>query len=296
VSVIVTESLTKLYGKRVGIEDVRLDVPEGALFGFLGPNGAGKTTAIRVLLGFLRCTGGRARVFGLDCWRDSHRIKEEVGYLPGDLRLYPWMRGLDALRILGSIRRRDMLEGGRALARRFALDLGVRVRSMSRGTRQKLGLVLAMAHRPRLLVLDEPSSGLDPLIQDELRICLRDVASEGCTVFFSSHTLSEVEQVCDLIAIVREGRVVVQASLEDLRREAPRQVTLRWKRSEDARGPVPAFLRLNDRAARDWICDLRGPVEELLRWAAGRPLEDFTVGRPDLEQLFRTYYRRGAGP
>src|SRR5438876_3779258 len=160
-SVITTAGLTRQYGSRSGIQAVTLAVPQGSLFGFLGPNGAGKTTAIRVLLGFLRPTAGSARIFGLDCWRQSRQAKAEIGYVPGDLRLYAWMNGAEALRMFGSIRRRDMLVFGRQLAEQFDLDLSVAVRSMSRGMRQKLGLILVLAHKPRLLVLDEPTSSLD---------------------------------------------------------------------------------------------------------------------------------------
>jgi len=289
--VIATEGLTRFYGRRVGIERVDLDVPEGALFGFLGPNGAGKTTAIRVLLGFLRANRGRASVFGLDCWRDSHRVKAEVGYVPGDLRLYSWMNGFDALRIFGAVRGREMLQEGHRLAERFDLDLAIRVRTMSRGMRQKLGLILAMAHRPRLLILDEPSSGLDPLIQEELRGQLRDAAASGRTVFFSSHTLSEVEQLCDRIAILREGRIVVDAPLAEFRRRAPREVVIHWRHGEEPRLAAAPALRVRAREDRRWICTLEGPVAELIAWAAGRPIEDLTIGPPDLEVLFRSYYR-----
>src|SRR5262249_103001 len=150
-SLIQLENLTRRYGHRRGVERVSLSVPEGALFGFLGPNGAGKTTTIRVLLGFLRPTSGEARIFGLDCWHDSKKIKRNVGYLPGDLRLPGWISGAKALSIFGAVRASDLAGSGRKLAETFDLDLGVKVRDMSRGMRQKLGLVLALAHSPRLL-------------------------------------------------------------------------------------------------------------------------------------------------
>ena len=149
-SVIQLDDLTRGYGRRRGVERVSLSVTEGVLFGFLGPNGAGKTTTIRVLLGFLRPAGGSARIFGLDCWRDSKAIKRDVGYVPGDLRLPEWMNGATALSIFGAVRGRDLTRAGRDLAGTFDLDLRVRVRDMSRGMRQKLGLVLALAHSPRL--------------------------------------------------------------------------------------------------------------------------------------------------
>jgi len=294
VSIITTESLTRRYGRRTGIADMDLRVPEGILFGFLGPNGAGKTTTIRVLLGFLRPTAGRASVFGLDCWRNSSRIKADVGYLPGDLRLPSWMNGGEALRIFGMIRRRDMLRQGPDLAERFALDLGVRVSEMSRGMRQKLGLVLALAHRPRLLILDEPTAGLDPLIQEALRHLLREMAAAGHTVFFSSHTLGEVEQLCERVAILREGRLVADASLEELRRRSQREVTILWNGEASAPEDPPPFLRLAAREGRTWSGHLAGPVRELLVWAASQPIEDIRIGHPDLESLFRRYYRQGS--
>ncbi len=287
---VLTESLTRSYGARRGIEGLDLSVPAGSLFGFLGPNGSGKTTAIRVLLGFLRPTSGRARVLGMDPWRDSPRIKAEVGYLPGDLRLYPWLTGAAALRLFGAIRRRDLEREGRELAERFDLDLEVKAREMSRGTRQKLGLVLAMAHRPRLLVLDEPTSSLDPLMQDRLRRHLRALAAAGHTVFFSSHTLAEVDDLCDRVAILREGRLVEEAALEELRRRSPREVILRWKSGGEAACDPPPFLEVVDRSGGTWTGLLRGSSAELVRWAAPRPIEDLSIGQPDLEVLFRRYY------
>jgi ABC-2 type transport system ATP-binding protein len=290
VDAIVTECLTRYYGRRVGVEDINLSVPEGSLFGFLGPNGAGKTTTIRVLLGFLRPSGGRAGIFGLDCWRESSRVKAEVGYLPGDLRLYSWLNGVDALRLFGAIRRRDLLKEGRELADRFALDLSVKVRNQSRGMRQKLGLILTLAPRPRLLVLDEPTASLDPLMQDRLRDHLRTLARSGHTIFFSSHTLSEVEQLCDRVAILRDGRLVADATLDELRRQSSRHVIIRWKDAHAAAQPAPGFLQITERDGDNWVGVLCGPATDLVRWAANLPIEDLSVGQPDLETLFRGYY------
>ena len=292
---IVTEQLTKRYGSRVGVDGLTLTVPEGVLFGFLGPNGSGKTTTIRVLLGFLRPSEGGARVLGRDCWREAARIKEEVGYLPGDLRLYSQMTGDDLLRIVGAVRRRDLLPPGRALAERFALDLTVTVRAMSRGMRQKIGLILALAPRPRLLVLDEPTASLDPLMQDQLIQHLRELAAAGHTVFFSSHTLSEVERLCDRVAILREGRLVAAETVETLRADAGRQVTITWAKDADLSSiAVPPTLAIRLREDRTWRGNLTGPAVEFIKWASGQPIEDLSVGQPDLETLFRHYYERGA--
>ena len=217
-AIIHTEALSRHYGSRRGIESVSLDVPEGTLFGFLGPNGAGKTTTIRVMVGLLRPSAGSARIFGLDCWRDSRTIKDEIGYMPGDIRLMPWLDGRRALSIWGKVRGRDLMPYGRELAERFDLDLRTKVRSMSRGMRQKLGLILALAHKPRLLILDEPTVTLDPLMQAEVQRLLREMAAAGHTVFFSSHTLGEVEQLCDRVAMIRDGQLVADESLAALRR------------------------------------------------------------------------------
>ncbi len=290
-SIISTHGLTRRYGTRTGVEGIDLEVPEGVLFGFLGPNGSGKTTTIRLLLGFLRPSAGAAQVMGLDCWRRSAEIKREVGYLPGDLRLYPWMTGRSALRMVGLVRGRDLRKPGADLAARFDLDLNVPVRKMSRGMRQKLGLICALAPAPQLLILDEPTSGLDPLMQDVLTTRLRELASNGHTVFFSSHTLSEVEQLCDRVAIVREGRLVADETLLSLRRSAQREVRLVFNSAEAAEHVAPPeCLEALERRA-EWHARLSGSALELARWAAQQPLEDLTIDHPSLESLFRQYYR-----
>ena len=290
--VIRTEQLTRSYGHRRGVEQIDVRVAGGTIFGFLGPNGAGKTTTIRLLLGFLRAGAGRAEILGYDCWRDGQRIKRDVGYVPGDMRLYPWMTARSGLSIVGRIRGCDVATEGRTLADRFQLEMDVAVRKMSRGTRQKLGLMLALAHRPRVLVLDEPTSGLDPLVQETLADMLRERAAEGATIFFSSHTLREVEELCDRVAIIRSGRLVANESLDDLRRRARRDVTLVF-RDEDtaARHEPPASLKLIKRYGRTWRGEIDGVADRLLQWAAARSVEDLTIGPPDLETLFRKFYR-----
>jgi ABC-2 type transport system ATP-binding protein len=291
-AVIDLKNLTRWYGSRRGVEELNLTVTEGSLFGFLGPNGAGKTTTIRVMLGFLRPSSGQARIFDLDCWRDTRRIKFDVGYVPGDLRLYPWLNGRSALHILGAIRGRDLMRAGLELAERFELDMSAKVRAMSRGMRQKLGLILAMAHEPRVLVMDEPTASLDPLMQVQLHDHVRTLSRKGHTIFFSSHSLSEVEQLCDRVAIVREGRLVANSTLEELRRRAGRQVTIRWKDAQHAATvEPPSSLLIDHRDANQWSGMLAGDVNEFIAWLARHPIEDLTIGSPDLENLFRRYYQ-----
>jgi ABC-2 type transport system ATP-binding protein len=290
-SIISTELLSRRYGRRMGIEGVNLNIREGDIYGFLGPNGAGKTTTIRLLLGFLRPTLGRATIFGWDCWRQSPRIKREVGYLPGDLRLYPWLTGQLALKIIGRARGADFRTSGTELADRFQLEMNLRVRNMSRGMRQKLGLVMALLHRPRVLILDEPTSGLDPLMQDELASCLRELAAGGHTVFFSSHTLSEVESLCDRVAVVRQGQIIADETLQSLRARARRIVELVFTdREASARAQLPSFLKPYRREGRQCYCELEGPAAPLIGWAAQQAIEDISISQPDLESLFRKFY------
>ncbi len=290
-SIIELKGLTRFYGSRRGIDRLTLSVPEGSLFGFLGSNGAGKTTTIRVLLGFLRPTSGQAHIFGLDCWKESKAIKRDIGYLPGDLRLPAWMTGLTALSIFGRVRNQNLLPAGRALAERFQLDLGVKVRDMSRGMRQKLGLLLALAHLPRLVLLDEPTASLDPLMQQTLHALLREMAAQGHTIFFSSHLLAEVEDLCDRVAIVRNGELVADETLASLRAHAGRQVVIRWASPEKARDFLPPpSLKLTRREDALWQADLEGPVQPLIDFLAGKPVADLQVTQPDLETLFRRFY------
>lgn len=292
-SIVTTRHLTKRYGRRIGIDGLSLSVPEGTVFGFLGPNGSGKTTTIRVLLGLLKPSEGSAGVFGLDCWRNSHRIKADVGYLPGDLRLYHWLTCRQALRIFGQVRRRDLSTHGQELAEDFGLEPDVCVRHMSRGMRQKLGLIMALAHRPKLLILDEPTAALDPIVQERLYEHLRTLASGGHTIFFSSHTLSEVEHLCDRVAILREGKLVADETLDALRARAKRVVSIRWQSTAGAAEMTPpTFLHLHERQDRQWQATLSGSVMELVRWSAQRPVEDLSISPPDLASLFQQYYAR----
>ena len=288
--VISAEALTKSYGERVGVREVSLDVPQGCVFGFIGPNGAGKTTTIRILLGFLRPGAGSARVLDRDCWRQSHLIKRDVGYLPGDLRLSPWMNGQAACKVFGTARRLDLARPSHELAEYFDLDMAVPARSMSRGMRQKLGLILALAHEPRVLVLDEPTSALDPLTQDRLYQRLREMADRGCTIFFSSHVLSEVQDLCDRVAIIRAGSIVADETVAALRGRAGREVVIEWRGAPPDRAEAPPFLEVRTNEESVWSCSLTGTVPDLLAWLRDRPVADLTLEPPDLDSLFKGYY------
>ncbi|MBI1826267.1 MAG: ABC transporter ATP-binding protein [Planctomycetes bacterium] len=290
-NVIHVEKLTKRYGARLAVNDISFNVPKGSLFGFLGPNGSGKTTTMRIMLGLLKSTTGTARVFDRDPWRAGRSIKADMGYLPGDLRLYPWLNGEIAVSLFGKMRGRDLREEGGRLLKSFDLDPRVRVRNMSRGMKQKLGIILALAHQPSLLILDEPTSSLDPLMQACLYDELRKRVANGCTVFLSSHSLNEVEALCDQVVILREGRVVADATIESLRRRARRRIKLIWKDGSQA-PPVPAtIMEITERRSGEWSGILIGPADEFIRWAASQPIADLSIHDPDLATLFQEFYR-----
>lgn len=294
--VLSTHALGKRYGRRLGVEGVELSVDQGEIFGFLGPNGAGKTTVIRLLLGFLKPSSGESRIFDRDCWVKSHIIKRDTGYVPGDLRLYPWFTVRKALLISQAARNRECMQVGLALAERFRLDPDLSVRKMSRGMRQKLGLILALAHQPKLLVLDEPTGGLDPIMQQALAESLRERARDGCTIFFSSHTLSEVEQLCDRVAIVRDGRIVADQTLDEMRRRARRKIMIRFASSESVRQlDPPGFLNLIKCEGDQWHAELEGETGKLIQWLSEHSIRDVSIGPPDLETIFHAYYRTKEG-
>ncbi len=281
----------------------------GGIFGFLGPNGAGKTTSIRILLGLLRASAGEARIFGLDCWREGPAIRRELGYLPGDPRFYARLTGEATVKLAGAIRGADLLPHARRLAEEFDFNLKIRAGTMSRGTQQKLGLILAMAHEPRLLILDEPTNGLDPIIVDRLMNHLRGLAARGRTVFFSSHALSTVEQLCDRVAILRQGKLVADTTLDELRARAAREVQVWWRGAARAAADglpavgLPAGLEVIGEGEMGtgssgeggpsryrW----RGAIDPLMRWLTGDgmpPIEDLVISPPDLESIFHEYYR-----
>jgi ABC-2 type transport system ATP-binding protein len=217
VSAIRTSKLSKDYGVGRGLFDLDLEVAPQEVFGYLGPNGAGKTTTIRLLMGMIRPTGGAAYIFGLNCWRDYVAVKHTVGYLPGDMPQFGSLRGKEVVAYLGGMRGGADPKAVRSIADRFDLDLNRHFREYSSGNKRKLGILLAFMHKPDLLILDEPTNGLDPLNQQEFYELLREARDGGATVFLSSHVLSEVEHICDTVAILRAGKLVRVARLEDLR-------------------------------------------------------------------------------
>jgi len=286
-----TEQLTKSYGKNRGIRDVDLEVEEGEVFGFLGPNGAGKTTTIRTLLGFMRPTGGRAEVFGLDTQRESVEVRARVGNLPGEFALENRTTGEDLLKFFARLRGVGSLGYARELAERFGADLHRPMRRLSRGNKQKIGLIQAMFHRPPLLILDEPTGGLDPLVQEEFLDVVEETKAEGRTVFFSSHVLSEVERVSDRVGIIRSGELVAVEPTHTLVDKAFRHVTLTFDGPVDARpfDALPGVERLKVDGPR-LSFTLHSEPDAMVRLAAQHRLVGMEYERPSLEETFLTYY------
>ena len=290
--------LTRRYGRRRGVEDLNLEVSEGEAFGFLGPNGAGKTTTIRVLMGFFRPSEGQATIFGHDCWRDAPLAHRDVAFVGSEPAYLGDMPAAEQLDVLGHLRGLDP-GAWRRLAERLELDPTVPIRKLSRGNRQKVAVVQAFMGNERLLVLDEPTTGLDPVMQREFLALMAEARTAGQTVFLSSHNLPEVERCCDRVGIVREGRLVDVASVQAL-------LASHWRAVNLVLGSVPTpetFALPNVRvlAITGQMVHLmiQGEVNELLRRLATLDVRDVSIATPDIEDVFLGFYEgpaSDAGP
>lgn len=287
-----TSGLTKFYGSTPGIVDLDLEVPRGQIFGFLGPNGAGKTTTIRTLLDFLHPTRGSATILGFDSRRDSVEVRRQVGYLPGELAMYDDMTAAEMIRYFAALRGFDSWSAVEALAERFELDLHRRIGSYSSGNRQKVGIVQAFMHEPELLVLDEPSAGLDPLMQQEFYALLTETAAEGRTVFLSSHILPEVERVADAVGIVRRSRLVAVEEVDALKALARRRVELVFTGAVDPKVFSPLEGVVSSEAGHGNALHLvvEGSMDAVVKEAARFDLRNIVTNDADLEEVFLAYY------
>jgi ABC-2 type transport system ATP-binding protein len=294
-AVIRTEQLTKYYGSHRGILEVNLEVQKGEVFGFLGPNGAGKTTTIRVLLDLIRPSSGKAYVFDIESSADPTAIHRRIGYLPGEFTLYDRLTGGQTLEYFGNLRGGVDEAYQAQLIERFDLDPSRRFREYSKGNKQKVGLVAALQHKPELLLLDEPTAGLDPLVQQTFFELMREQVKDGATVFLSSHILSEVERSCDRVAIIREGRIVQTDRVDALRDLAHHQVELRF----EGKPPEAEFEKIkgvSDVTVEGHIMKLRvfGSITPVVQAAARLGVTDFLSREPSLEETFLAQYGREA--
>jgi len=297
VTAIRTSRLTKDYGIGRGLFDLDLEVSPQEVFGYLGPNGAGKTTTIRCLMGMIRPSSGTAHIFGLDCRRDSVAVKRKVGYLPGDIPQFGSLRGKEVVAYLGGMRGGVDPKIVRSIAERFDLDLTRRFREYSSGNKRKLGILLAFMHEPELLILDEPTSGLDPLNQQEFYALLREARDGGAAAFLSSHILSEVEHICDRVGILRAGRLVNVAQLEELHHIRAHRVEL-----EFAPGTAVPESAIRSAAGVENVtidgqrvsCTVRGSFGPLFEAIRNATVTDLVSTEPSLEELFLSYYSETA--
>ena len=290
-AVIETRSLTKTYGAVRGIDGVSLTVDAGEVFGFLGPNGAGKTTTIRTLLDLQRPTGGEARIFGLDSRDDSVAIRARIGNLSADFDFDPKWRGRDLVAYTASLRGIDDLSTAERLAQRFEADMSRPLGDLSHGNRQKIGLINAFFHEPELLILDEPTSGFDPLMQEEFLALVREQREAGRTVFLSSHDLDEVQRVCDRVGIIREGRLISVERVADLIEQSYRRVRIEFADAVDPR----EFASLDgveavERDGRVITFTVAGSLDAVVKHAARHHVADLEVEHPSLEEIFIAMY------
>ena len=287
-NVIKTDSLVKFYGKSRGIDGINLQVEEGDFFGFIGPNGAGKSTTVRTLLGLISPTSGRAEIFGKDIKSNKTEILSEVGYMPSEAAFYPDMRVREVIKLSAALRKRDCAATAKRLCERLQLDVSRKIDELSFGNRKKVAIVCALQHKPDLLVLDEPTGGLDPLMQKEFFDILRERNRGGATILLSSHVLSEIQRNCTRAAIIRDGRIIACDSVEVLSKTSAKRVTVHGtvdlghlngvRDRNDAEGSV-SFL-------------YSGDMDNLLRTLSAGRVYDLTVTEPDLEEVFLHYYEK----
>lgn len=290
--------LTKRYGKLTAVDRLDLEVQRGEVFGFLGLNGAGKTTTIRILLDLLRPTSGNAAVFGHDCQSDSLKARSVLGYLPSEMGIYSDLTGFETLRFLeriggGAVSR----EHRRTLTERFELsdrDLSRKLREYSTGMKRKLGLIQAFQGDPLLLILDEPTEGLDPLMQESFYELVTETRNRGRTVFMSSHVLPEIERVCDRVAVLRKGEIVLLSSVEDARKLASRRVRVAFAREVAVPTSLPEGYETIDAKPRTWTLRVTGQLGSLPGFLAALPVADLAVEEARLEDVLVKYYRDGA--
>ncbi len=296
-NIIEIKHLTKTYGRAPGIKNVNLSVREGEIFGFIGPNGAGKSTTIRTLLGLIQPTSGTATIFGKDITTHGPEIREEIGYLPSEVFYYDDMRVVDLLNYSASFYRkpkREMQNRIRELATLLGLDLYKKIDDLSYGNKKKVGIVQGLLHSPKLIILDEPTGGLDPLMQQTFFDLLRDENKRGATVLFSSHILSEVQKLCDRVAIIKDGTIIKTERMEDLRRNSYLRCKLQTTQPVDKKEfSIPGVNSL-EVAGRQVNFLYKGDVNALMKVLAGMKLDDVLLEEPELEEIFMHYYQKGA--
>ncbi|GKX31213.1 ABC transporter ATP-binding protein [Vallitalea longa] len=291
-NVIETQKLTKYYGKSRGIIDVSLKVEQGEIFGFIGPNGAGKSTTIRTLLSLIYPTSGSAKIFGKDCIKDGAEIRKNVGYLPSEVFYYDNMKVIDLLNYSASFYRKDCSERIKELAEIMDLDLKKKINDLSFGNKKKVGIVQGLLHEPKLIILDEPTGGLDPLMQQKFFDLIREENKRGATIFFSSHILDEVQRLCDRVAIIKDGKIIRIESIESLRQNKYKRFSVESHNNL----PKSAFnidgiteLQLSENKA---TFIYKGDINIIINKLGNIEMTNLLVEEPTLEEIFMYYYQK----
>lgn len=286
--IIKTDRLTKYYGKARGITDLDLTVKEGEFFGFIGPNGAGKSTTIRTLLGLITPSSGRALIFGKDITKEKESVLRDIGYLPSEALFYGGMRVKDVLKLSADLRKKDCTAEAELLCERLQLDVSRKIDDLSFGNRKKVAIVSALQHRPKLLILDEPTGGLDPLMQKEFFDILRERNREGATIFLSGHILSEIQRNCTRAAIIRDGKMIACDSVDALSKTNAKRITVHGSINLEPLNDVRDIKNSENTVSFLY----GGDMGSLLRTLASGQVDDLTVTEPDLEEVFLHYYEK----
>jgi ABC-2 type transport system ATP-binding protein len=290
-SIIEVNKLTKYYGKARGIVDVSFNVENGEIFGFIGPNGAGKSTTIRLLLSLIYPSSGSATIFGKDCIKYGHELRQEIGYLPSEVFYYEGMKVLDLLRYSASFYTKDCTKRLYELADIMDLDLKRRIDDLSYGNKKKVGIVQGLLHRPKLLILDEPTSGLDPLMQRKFFDLIREENKKGATVFFSSHILGEVQRLCSRVAIIKEGSIINIQDIKTLQKDKYKKIRIVTNDADDKRFEIPGVSNLEKSEDEGVISFFfRGDINFITRLISEKEIADITIEEPTLEEIFMHYY------
>lgn len=293
-TIIQTDKLTKFYGKNRGIEDLSLEIAEGEIFGFLGPNGAGKSTTIKLLLNFIKPSSGSAKIFGLDPTTDIVDINHNIGYLPGEVHMYEQLSAQNHLNFQAKLHNNVSWEYVRELQDRLQANFHKPIKALSHGNKQKIALIGALMQKPKLLILDEPTTGLDPLMQQEFYKIIEEVNKAGTTVFVSSHILPEIERLCDRVAIIREGKLVITEEISHLKQKATRPVEVTFASTPDKKDfekiSEVKKLIVDDKTLH---CEIQGSYDAFVKALAKYEVVNFLTSEPNLEQIFLGYYKGG---
>ncbi len=288
--IIETTNLTKFYGKNKGIEDVSLSINKGEIFGFIGPNGAGKSTTIRLLLSLIYPTSGQATIFGKDCFKYGHEIRNDIGYLPSEVFYYDKMRVKELLKYSASFYKGDHSKRIKELADIMELDLSRKIDELSYGNKKKVGIVQGLLHQPKLIMLDEPTSGLDPLMQQKFFNLILEENKKGATVFFSSHILGEVQKLCNRVAIIREGHIVKIEDIKTLRNDNYKKIAIRTNNHNQKVFKIDGVSNI-EQIDGEISFFFKGDINTLLSLITKNKVNDVIIEEPTLEEIFMHYYK-----